>query len=126
MLGIWKLSKEERAKVRELRRRINALPNRSYNELPDWLKLGAIWFGWVVMVILFVALLTSFVFAGGTYQDGWREGYPRGYCAGINQPNCLAPVTPIPPVAPAGQATYGDGYDEGFSRGHFDGRRSGR
>ena len=77
--------------------------------------------------ILLILLCFPFIGFGQSFNDGWKEGYKKGYCG-----NDLSCVEPIPPIAPASLinmrshevSEYQFGYNEGFKRGIY--ARSGR
>ena len=64
------------------------------------------------------SLILILAIAAGTFQQGWNEGYKRGYCSG--DPFCIAPIPPIAPIPFIGFDTYQDGYDLGVIKGRKD------
>lgn len=63
-------------------------------------------------------LLIASIFITQTFQQGWEDGYKRGYCS--NDPFCISPVPPIAPIPMWGFNTYQDGYDRGVIKGKQD------
>ena len=65
--------------------------------------------------VVIAALLSSLVSGGSPYCEGFEEGYKGGYC--YRKYSCIAPITPICPIARIGEDTYQDGYNRGFLAG---------
>ena len=53
--------------------------------------------------------------AGDEFCDGYEDGYEEGWCYG--QYSCLAPLSPLCPLAKLGEEGYRDGYNRGFIEG---------
>lgn len=69
-----------------------------------------------VMILFMLTILITFsVLAYGSFCAGYKDGYKAGYCYG--QYGCLAPLTPMCPMARLGENTYMDGYNRGFLAG---------
>lgn len=64
------------------------------------------------LLLVLVVLFTQ------TFQQGWNDGYKKGYCA--NDPFCISPIPPIAPIPMLGFNTYSDGYTLGVIRGKQD------
>lgn len=70
--------------------------------------------------IVFVAFLiiSNFVFGQTNYNNGFKDGYKKGYCQdkGIS---CIEPIPPIAPIPAIGENldSYQDGYNRGFKMG---------
>lgn len=66
-----------------------------------------------VLVLLTLTILITFsVWAYSSFCAGYRDGYKAGYCYG--KWSCLAPLTPMCPMAYIGENSYMDGYNRGF------------
>jgi len=60
--------------------------------------------------------------ASGGFCKGYEDGYKEGWCYG--EYSCLAPLTPLCPLANLGEDGYRDGYNRGFIEGQR--KKSGR
>jgi hypothetical protein len=68
-----------------------------------------------VMIMLAVFFTLSFAGFGGSFCDGWEEGYEAGYC--YQNFACIAPIAPLCPLPHLGEDGYQDGYNRGFVAG---------
>ncbi len=63
-------------------------------------------------------IISNFVFGQSKYNNGFNDGYKKGYChdKGIS---CIEPIPPIAPIPAIGEDlnSYQDGYNRGFKMG---------
>ena len=52
---------------------------------------------------------------GHTFCEGFRTGYPEGYCYQVV--GCIKPVIPVCPIPEPGQDSWKDGYNTGVAHG---------
>jgi hypothetical protein len=74
-------------------------------------------------LITAVALLIAFLGYSeketqNDYEQGWMDGYPKGYC--YRDLNC---ISPIPPVCPVPDVTEENTYNGGYARGFYEGQK---
>lgn len=63
-------------------------------------------------------IITLFIFSTSTtdFCGGWEVGYTEGFCYDQFS-TCIAPLTPLCPLANLDRDTYADGYNRGFVKG---------
>lgn len=66
-----------------------------------------------VFVLLMLFSLNAFAY--GEFCDGFEHGYKQGACYGKSM--CMAPMTPMCPMARMGEDSYQGGYNRGFLQG---------
>lgn len=70
-----------------------------------------------ILLITFL-IISNFVFGQSKYNNGFNDGYKKGYCQdkGIG---CIEPIAPIAPIPAIGEDlnNYQDGYNRGFQMG---------
>jgi len=62
-------------------------------------------------------LLSSISFAQSKFDEGFSDGYKKGYCH--EKANCIPPTPPIAPIPTVSEKldSYQDGYNRGFKMG---------
>lgn len=69
------------------------------------------------VLIVSVFVLSSFSLFASDFCDGFKDGFKEGYCDTKGRVGCVAPWTPVCPIAKPGEYSYRDGYNTGFKQG---------
>jgi hypothetical protein len=72
----------------------------------------------ILLIFISTLLITSLIYSQNNYSQGYKEGFPIGYC--YNQSiGCIAPITPIVPIPNIGESY--NNFLDGYNRGLLDG-----
>ena len=70
------------------------------------------------LLLITIFIISNFVFGQSKYNNGFNDGYKKGYChdKGVG---CIEPIAPIAPIPAIGEDlnNYQDGYNRGFQMG---------
>lgn len=72
------------------------------------------------ILIFFIIFSSNFVFSITPFEQGFKEGFPIGYCKEMGD-FCVAPPTPICPLVRVNESN--SNYFDGYNRGLIDGLR---